>query len=77
MDAKTRHGIALDYWFFIALALLAIIWGTLKNGVAPADPVYYFIATAFIIHAHGNRIRATLIALHALTITTITDKDTE
>lgn len=62
LDKKARRDIALDYWFYIALAIGTIIWHT-WGGQEPTAATY-FIATAFILHAHGNRIRATILALH-------------
>ena len=62
LTKEQRRDIAGNYWFFILLAVGLIASDALiEKEVMPGT---YWAATFCIIHAHGHRIRETLLALH-------------
>jgi hypothetical protein len=66
LPKKVRHDIAWDYWLVIFMAVWGLLWDGLLDGSDPEiRPVTYFVALALIIHAHGRRIRDTILALHS------------
>lgn len=63
LTREQRRSLGWDYAIRIGLAVLFIITGCAASGWATPGPGTYFIATACLIHAHGNRIRDTILAL--------------
>jgi hypothetical protein len=64
VNAAQRRSIAIDYWVSIGLAVAVLVNGSWMHGWGEPGLVTYFGATFLIIHAHGRRIRNTILALH-------------
>lgn len=65
LTRSQRNDIALDYWGSLLFGVVIIVGGTWVSNWSTPSPGTYFLATFCLIHAHGNRIRQTILALAA------------